>query len=120
MTQRDKRVFISYRHCDVAWAMKVYDYLTQHGYDVFIDYSDIDGGGWGEDIRENIKIRPHFIVILGNRTLRRRSQAGDWLGREIELALDTKRNIVPLLVENFSFNWKSSQEVGIQNSVKKT
>src|SRR5262249_13855772 len=31
------------------------------------------------------------------------SEPGDWLRREIESALDTRRNIVPLMLEGFDF-----------------
>ena len=35
--------------------------------------------------------------------LERCSEPGDWLRREIETALDEKRNIVPLMLEGFDF-----------------
>jgi hypothetical protein len=33
----EKTVFISYRRTNFAWAMAVWQNLTQNGYDVFID-----------------------------------------------------------------------------------
>ena len=44
MGRVEKTVFISYRRRNVAWALAVYQHLTQHGYDVFFDYTGIPSG----------------------------------------------------------------------------
>lgn len=41
MERIEKTVFISYRRTNFAWALAVYQDLTQHAYDVFLDYSGI-------------------------------------------------------------------------------
>jgi hypothetical protein len=52
----------------------------------------------------NIRARAHFLVLLTPSVLERCAEPGDWLRREIETALDTKRNIVPLTLEGFDFS----------------
>lgn len=98
-----KTVFISYRRTNIFAARAVYQNLTTHGYDVFLDYEGIDAGSFESIILNQIAARAHFIVILTPGALERCRQPGDWLRREIEQAIDLKRNIVPLLFEQFSF-----------------
>lgn len=104
MTGRiEKTVFISYRRKNKPWAILIYQDLTHHGYDVFIDYKNIKSGDFEQTIVQNIKGRAHFVVILTPSALERCNEPGDWLRREIELAIDEKRNIVPIMLEGFSF-----------------
>jgi tetratricopeptide (TPR) repeat protein len=51
----------------------------------------------------NITARAHFIVLLTPSALERCGEPADWLRREIETALDSRRNIVPLMLEGFDF-----------------
>jgi TIR domain len=37
MARIEKTVFISYRRADEPWGLAIFQDLTQHGYDVFID-----------------------------------------------------------------------------------
>jgi tetratricopeptide (TPR) repeat protein len=99
----EKTVFLSYRRTNRAWALLVYKELTHHGYDVFFDFTGIASGDFERVILENIKARAHFIVLLTPSALERINEPGDWLRREIECALQERRNIVPLLVEGFDF-----------------
>ncbi len=103
MARIEKTVFISYRRQDVSWALAVYQNLTACGYDVFFDYTSISSGKFEQIILSNIKARAHFLVILTPSALERCCEEGDWLRREIETAIVEKRNIVPLLCEDFDF-----------------
>ena len=103
MGQIEKTVFISYRHTNKPWALFVYQNLTNNGYDVFIDFQNINSGNFESVILANIRTRSHFIVILTPSALENCKNPNDWLRREIETALDEKRNIVPLMVEGFDF-----------------
>jgi hypothetical protein len=109
MGRIEKTVFISYRRTDEAWAMAVFGDLTHNGYDVFIDYDAIASGNFESAILENIKARAHFLVLLTPTALERCGDPKDWMRREIEAALDSKRNIVPLMFAGFDFgtsNWR--------------
>lgn len=111
MTGRiENTVFISYRRTNFWTALAVFQNLTQHGYEVFLDYQSIPSGDFEQVIIENVKARAHFIVILGPYTLERCDEPDDWLRREIELAIETKRNIIPLMIEGFSFNRFSTEK----------
>src|SRR5205809_2011470 len=101
MARIEKTVFMSYRRTNAPWALAIFQYLTHHGYDVFIDYSGIASGDFESVILGNIKARAHFLVLLTPSALERCGEPGDWLRREIETALELKRNIVPLMLEGF-------------------
>ena len=103
MAQIEKTVFISYRRTDVYTALAVYENLKNQGYDVFFDYRNIAAGDFEQIITANIKARAHFLVILTPLALDRCNEPGDWLRREIELAIEEKRNIVPLFFKGFRF-----------------
>src|ERR1022692_1590974 len=99
----EKTVFLSYRRTNAPWALAIFQSLTHHGYDVFFDFSGIASGDFERVIIGNIKARAHFLVLLTPSALARCDAPGDWLRREIETALDTERNIVPLMLEGFDF-----------------
>lgn len=104
MGRIEKTVFISYRRTNAFGALAIFQDLTQHGYDVFFDYNGIPSGDFETIILENVRSRAHFLVLLTPSALDRCSEAEDWLRREIETALDERRNIVPLMLEGFSFS----------------
>lgn len=81
-----------------------------HGYDVFFDYESVKSGDFEQIISQNVKGRAHFLVVLTPSALERCNEPGDWLRREIELALEAKRNIVPLFLEGFSFGTPSIEK----------
>lgn len=104
MARIEKTVFISYRRKDQYAGLAVYQDLTSRGYDVFLDYTSIPSGDFEQNIVSNIRARAHFILILTPTALDRCSEAGDWLRREVETAIDEKRNIIPLFFDGFNFN----------------
>ena len=101
MGRIEKTVFISYRRTTVPWALLISKVLTHDGYDVFFDYTGIPSGDFARSILENIGARAHFLVLLAPSTLERINEPGDWLRREIEYAMQERRNIVPLFLEGF-------------------
>jgi hypothetical protein len=105
MGRIEKTVFISYRRATARWAaLAVFQNLTQHGYDVFIDYDGIASGNFETAILENIRARAHFLVLLTPAALQGSCDPKDWMRREIEAAIDNKRNIVPVMLEGFKFD----------------
>jgi hypothetical protein len=71
---------------------------------VFFDFTGIASGDFERVILNNIRGRAHFLVLLTPSALERCQEPGDWLRREITEALDTQRNIVPLMLEGFDFS----------------
>ena len=103
MARIEKTVFISYRRTNVPWALAISQCLTHNGYDVFVDYTGVASGDFESVILGNIRSRAHFLVLLTPSALERCTDSGDWLRREIETAIDSQRNIVPLMLETFDF-----------------
>jgi tetratricopeptide (TPR) repeat protein len=104
MQRIEKTVFISYRRTNFPWAMLIYQNLTANGYDVFIDYLGIASGSFETAILENITSRAHFLILLTPSALERCGEPRDMMRREIEKAIETERNVVPLMLEGFSFS----------------
>jgi formylglycine-generating enzyme required for sulfatase activity len=107
MSRIEKTVFISYRRSDVYTALAVYENLKNQGFDVFFDYRSISSGDFEQIITSNIKARAHFLLILTPTAFDRLNEPGDWLRREIETAIDEKRNIIPLFFKGFRFGPQS-------------
>lgn len=103
MPHVEKTVFLSYRRNNASWALAVFENLTHHGYDVFFDFNGIASGDFEGVILENSRARAHFIILLTPSALERCGDPADWLRREIEAALELKRNIVPLMLDGFDF-----------------
>jgi tetratricopeptide (TPR) repeat protein len=103
MERVEKTVFLSYRRTNIPWALAIFQNLTQHGFDVFFDFNGIASGDFERVIIGNITARAHFLVLLTPSALERCDDPKDWLRREIEAALDSKRNMVPLMLEGFDF-----------------
>ena len=103
MERIEKTVFISYRRESSFLALAIFQNLEAHGYDVFFDYIKVASGSFESVILENIKARAHFLVVLTPSALEECGRPEDWLRREIETALNSQRNVVPLMVEGFDF-----------------
>jgi hypothetical protein len=97
-----KTVFISYRRSASRYiARSIFEHLQAHGYDVFLDVESIDAGDFERIILGQIQARAHFLIILSTGTVKRFEEKGDWLRREIEFALDLKRNVIPVTIDTF-------------------
>ena len=104
MGRVEKTVFISYRRTNAPWALAIFQNLTDHGFDVFFDFTGVASGDFERVILENVRARAHFLLLLTPSALERCGEPGDWVRREIETALDSRRNIVPLVLEGFDFS----------------
>jgi hypothetical protein len=101
----DYDVFISYRRdqgAETARLLRIA--LSERGYRVFLDVDDLASGHFDDRLLTHIENTPHFILILSPRALDGVSDQGDWLRREIDHALATGRNIIPLLMPGFDFS----------------
>jgi hypothetical protein len=103
MGRVEKTVFLSYRRADQGWASAIFQNLTSHGFDVFFDFGSLPSGDFERVILENIKSRAHFLVLLTPTALERCGEPDDWLRREVEAALESQRNIVPIALDGFDF-----------------
>ena len=101
--QVQKTVFISYRRTNAFHAIAIHQALSTRGYEVFIDYQNIDSGAFGQIILNQIAARAHFLALLTPSSFKRTVDPNDWYRREIEHALDLKRNVIPLMFDQFKF-----------------
>lgn len=86
-------VFISYSKKDRKYARRLADHLLDEGFDVWIDDRIDYGKNWWKIIVQAIRDCAAFIVVLTPD-----SEASDWVQREVTLAEQWKRPILPLLL----------------------
>jgi len=100
----DQKVFLSYRRALSPWlARSVFQSLRSEDYDVFMDVEGLGSGQFPPAILHQIEARTHFVIVLVPGSLERTVNDGDWLRREIEHALQMRRNVVPLMADGFTF-----------------
>ncbi|MFN7923865.1 MAG: SUMF1/EgtB/PvdO family nonheme iron enzyme [Bryobacteraceae bacterium] len=107
-------VFISYRRDGgSAEARLLRAELIAKKLNVFLDVADLKRGYFDEALLRHIAEAPNFVVVLSKDSLDRCSSEEDWLRREIEHAIATKRNIIPVMLPGFS--WPASLPSGMQS-----
>jgi class 3 adenylate cyclase len=98
------QAFICYRRAagsETAWLIR--QELLHRGIRTFLDVEDLSAGRLDETLLQKIEKAPNFIVILTPDCLSRCAAPDDWLRREIEQAIHTRRNIIPILKDGFEF-----------------
>jgi hypothetical protein len=98
-------VFISYRR-DVGWQLAQLLYQQLVGgpdpHDVFYDLESLaHAGSFDVRLLDQIRARPYFVLVLVPGTLERCADPGDWLRREIDHAVATRRTVVPVFGPEF-------------------
>ena len=100
-------VFISYRRDGGAdLARLVYEKLRGKGLSVFFDMEELRAGVFDEKLYDAIEASRNVAVILPAGALDRCSDDGDWLRLEIEYALESGKNLVPVMMP--AFQWPDS------------
>jgi tetratricopeptide (TPR) repeat protein len=95
MKQVEKTVFISYRRTNKLWAIIIQEHLRNHDYDVYWDYK-VRSGAFEPILLNKITQCAHFILIVTPSALERCKDPNSVMHKEVERAIDSKRNIVPL------------------------
>lgn len=94
-------IFISYRRIGGAQYARILQLmLSQRGYKVFLDYDELTDGKFGEHIQDAIKSAPIFMLVLSKEALSRCKNEGDWVRREIQLAISEGKHIIPVNPDN--------------------
>lgn len=102
-------IFISYRRDGgFETAKYLYDSLTRDGYSVTFDIDTLRGGRFDEALLSRVKECTDFIVILSRGCFDRildssASPENDWMRRELACALESQKNIVPIMLNGFEF-----------------
>lgn len=88
-------VFISHSHYDNEWCLRFVAGLQLLGYDVWYDEKELSGGAqWVRTIERELEGREIFAIILTPQ-----SWESDWVQQELQLALTTRRRVVPILLK---------------------
>ena len=96
-------IFISYRReGGFETAKLLADRLKADGYRVFLDIEALRTGKFNNQLYQVIESCKDFILILSKNSLDRCSNPEDWVRLEILHALKSKKNIVPIILRNFS------------------
>lgn len=92
-------VFLSYRRTQSAiLARSLHTRLAALGVDAFLDVEDINGGRFDNIIEQEIVARDNFLVLLSPETLQ-----SEWVRKEIALALQHEKFIIPVTMDGFNF-----------------
>ena len=74
-----------------------------HSWDVFLDTASIDSGRFETIILNEVGAREHFLAVVSAAWLASASEPTSWCHRELERAIEFKKNIVPVLINGFTF-----------------
>lgn len=98
-------IFISYRRSggDI-FAHILFQELTNLGYSVFQDVETLRSGRFDDVIHKTIEQCTDFILILSPHSLDGCFDSSDWIRREVQWALNAQKNIIPVLLQGFSWS----------------
>ena len=106
------QIFISYRRegGDLL-AGRISDRLVAGGYSVFFDRETMHSGRFNEQIVNAIKECSDVVLVLPPNALDRCINEDDWVRQEIALALENNKNIIPVMMNGFTFPAILSPEI---------
>lgn len=97
-------IFISYRReggFDISQA--IYQRLINDGYAAFLDLEQLKSGKFNTALLSVIGQCQDFLLILPPKALDRCQDENDWVRQEIEHALKTGKNIIPVMLRGFEW-----------------
>ena len=108
------QIFISYRREGGEYFGKILrDELTRRGYRVFYDVESMGAGAFNNQIYRIIDECDDFILVLPPHALDRCFNEGDWVAEEIRYAIKKEKNIIPVMMKNFS--WPETMPAGMDS-----
>ncbi len=105
-------IFISYRRTAYDTANLIAVKLRHAGYKVFFDVDTLTAGKFNEQLLEVIKGCKDFILVLPENALDRCGDPEDWVRRETMCALENHKNILPVMLDGFS--WPKDMPEGLE------
>ncbi len=110
MKEKQYDIFISYRReGGLEMADSIYQRLVNAGYSVFLDLEQLNSGKFNTKLLRVIEQCKDFILVLPPHALKRCDESDDWVRLEVEHAIKTNKNIIPIMLRGFS--WPSSEEL---------
>ena len=97
-------IFISYRReGGYAMARLLYECFKNTGLSVFLDLEELRAGPFNDKLYEAIDSCENFVLVLPPNSLDRCVRQNDWLRLEIEHAIRQKKNVIPVMMDGFTF-----------------
>ena len=101
---RKYQIFISYRRGGGEDLARILEYkLTNLGFKVFFDVESLRSGAFNTALFEKIAECVDVLVVLPPHGLDRCTDPNDWVRLEIARALELKKNVIPIMMRNFTF-----------------
>lgn len=96
--------FISYRRKNGFWAAKmIRELLKAKGVTAYMDLDELRSGVFSDKLLNAIRTSPYFLLVLPPDALERCCDKEDWMTKEIVTAIDSGREIIPILCDGFSW-----------------
>lgn len=87
------RLFVSHSTQDNLWCRPFVETLKRNGFDVWYDEQGLSGGAaWVETLQREVQTRDVLILVLSPE-----AWASPWVQEEVQLAIATRRTIVPVM-----------------------
>ena len=94
-------IFLSYRRSDgKLLARLLKESLEKRGYRVFLDMDELLDSVFDEHIIQAIQSAPIFLLLMTKQCFSRCHNANDWVRLEIECAVRSRKNIIPIDPDN--------------------
>ena len=106
------QIFISYRRDGGEDLARLMEYkLTERGFKVFFDVESLRSGAFNTALFEKIAECTDVLVVLPPHGLDRCTDPNDWVRLEIARAIELKKNVIPIMMRNFSFPEILSEDI---------
>ena len=97
-------LFISYRReGGYELARLLYSSFKEAGLNPFFDVEELRSGPFDEKLYTYIEESQNFVLVLSPNSLQRCESEKDWVRLEIERAIKLGKNIIPVMMKNFTF-----------------
>ncbi|MCD8393562.1 MAG: SUMF1/EgtB/PvdO family nonheme iron enzyme [Bacteroidales bacterium] len=114
-------IFISYRRDGGAqYARTLQLMLEKKGYRVFLDYDELVDDKFSAAIETAIRHSTIYMIVLSKGSMARCANEGDWVRRELEIALDAGKRIVPINPDGTFDGIPDSVPADIKRAVEET
>lgn len=104
--------FISYhRDFNFPTAQLLKDRLEAKGLRCYLDIHEAKPGVFNDELVDAIKNSPNLILVVSDQTIKELSDPKDWVRKEIEIAHELGKNIVPVFFHSFRWPRKWDKDI---------
>lgn len=121
MKRHNYDIFISYRRDGGAqYARTLQLMLEKKGYKVFLDYDELKDEKFSPQIEAAIENSTIYMILLTKGSMARCANDGDWVRREIEIAVKNGKRIVPVNPDGTYDGMPANVPQPIKNAIEDT